>query len=228
MPHRDPISVGGNSFPAHEIITRLDPFLTPERKQRIEAVVLGRTYSVIPVIEGIYDLGNIGAVQRSAEAFGFQALHVVEGNGKYKRSVRVSQGADKWLDVTTSPSVDHAVTHLRSLDYRLIATTLEHARPIAEFDFTVPTALIFGNEAEGISEELLAHVDDRCLIPMDGFVQSLNISVAAAVTLYHVREDRLRRQRVHGDLSESQKEILRAVFTLRSVKNADRILNRLS
>jgi tRNA (guanosine-2'-O-)-methyltransferase len=85
---------------------------------------------------------------------------------------------------------------------------------------------VFGNEFEGVSEALLAGADAWCRIPMDGFVQSFNISVAAAVCLYHVRADRMARAGRHGDLDPVEQEALRASFYIRSVRAAAQILER--
>lgn len=207
------------------IVEWLRPYVTAHRQQRIEQVLEGRTYTVVPVIEGLANTGNISAVMRSAEALGYQGFGIIKGNvQKYKTSERTSQGADKWLDVWTWPTAAEAVPALKAAGYRVVATTLDAAAPIDTFDFTVPTALVFGNEVEGVSKELLAQADARCVIPIVGFTQSFNISVAAAIALYHAQRDRLARQGRHGDLSPAWKAALRAVFYLRSVQKAGVLL----
>ena len=100
------------------------------------------------------------------------------------------------------------------------------AVPINTIDFTQKTALVFGNERDGVSEAMLALADGTCLVPTAGFTQSFNISVAAAVCLYHARQDRLARQGYHGDLTDPQRETLRALFYLKSVRRARQILAR--
>ncbi|SHK86731.1 TrmH family RNA methyltransferase [Rhodothermus profundi] len=207
------------------IVEWLRPYVTARRQQRIEQVLEGRTYTVVPVIEGLANTGNISAVMRSAEALGYQGFGIIKGNvQKYKTSERTSQGADKWLDVWTWPTAAEAVPALKAAGYRVVATTLDAAAPIDTFDFTVPTALVFGNEVEGVSKTLLAQADARCVIPIVGFTQSFNISVAAAIALYHAQRDRLARQGRHGDLSPAWKATLRAVFYLRSVQKAGVLL----
>ncbi len=207
------------------IVEWLRPYVTERRQQRIAQVLEGRTYTVIPVVEGLANTGNISAVMRSAEALGYQGVGIIKGNvQKYKTSERTSQGADKWLDVWTWPTATEAVPALKAAGYRIVAMTLEKAAPIDTFDFTVPTALVFGNEVEGVSQELLAQADDRCVIPIVGFTQSFNISVAAAIALYHAQCDRLARQGRHGDLSPEWKATLQAVFYLRSVQKAGVLL----
>lgn len=223
-PHNDPFIIQGIPFSAKEIITRLDPMLTPGRRQRIRQTIANRTYTIVPVMEGLYDRGNVSAVLRSAEALGYQAIHIVESAKNFKKANRVTQGAEKWLDIRTWDATAPCVEHLRAHGYRILATHFDNPRPIHEIDFTQPTAIFFGNEKDGVSDELLSKADDRIVIPMLGFSRSFNISVAAALILYHVYQDRSRRQGYHGDLSEEQQLHLTASYYLRSVEHAEGIL----
>jgi tRNA (guanosine-2'-O-)-methyltransferase len=116
--------------------------------------------------------------------------------------------------------------HLRARGYRILATHFEDARPLAEIDFTQPSALVFGNEHAGVSDAVLESADERVVLPMAGFTRSFNISVAAALCLYHIQQDRIRRGGTHGDLTASEQERLTAEFYLRSLATADQILLR--
>ncbi len=227
FPHSKSVTVGSLSVPAERILELVSPYLTPSRRNRISEVVNQRTYSVVPVMENIYDRGNVSAVMRSAEAMGYQAAHVIELGEKFKSSNRVTQGADKWLDVTRWKNTLDCVGHLKKQGYKIYATHLDAAVRIDEIDFSAPSAIVFGNEKDGVSPEMLQHADQRVIIPMQGFVQSYNISVAAALALYHIRQDRLRRLGFHGDLKDEEKIILTAHFCLRSSKNPERLLARL-
>lgn len=218
---------GGRRYEPAEIVERLAEFLTPDRQGRIESVLGDRTYRVATVVEGLVNVGNVSAVMRSAEALGFQPFHVITGDESFKDSKRTSQGAEKWLDVYQWDTPADCVAHLRDDGYRVIVTHLDETSvPIGDVDFTRKTALVFGNEREGVSREMLALSDDRCIIPMSGFVQSFNISVAAAVALYHARQDRVSRQGTHGDLSEDRLVEIRAIYYLRSVRHAWKILEQ--
>jgi tRNA (guanosine-2'-O-)-methyltransferase len=207
------------------IIDRLGPYLSDRRKARIEQVVAGRTDTVATVVEGLTNLGNISAVMRSAEALGFHRFHIVEAVGRFKKSARTTQGADKWLDITRWENADACVAGLRLAGYTIVVTHLsEDAIPIDAIDFTRKTALVLGNEQHGVSERMRALADTSCIIPMVGFTQSFNISVAAAVSLYHAYLDRLRRQGFHGDLAPDAVDALRARYYQLSVKHANAIL----
>lgn len=220
FPYSEPLDCGdGRKLESSLIIEQLAPLITEERKNRIEQVVAARTYSLAVVLEGIYDRGNASAVMRSAEAMGFARIHMIENTEKFKAANRVTQGADKWLDVTRWKSTRAAVAAIKSQGYRLCVTSLEASKPLDEIDFSEPTALVLGNEKEGVSQEMLEAADERVRIPMQGFVQSYNISVAGALCLYHVLQDRKRRLGRNGDLSAEQQQLLKASYYLRSNKS---------
>ena len=250
FPHPPTLDVDGRPVAAADVLRVLDPFLTDERRARIAAAVAARCYGVVPVLEGVHDAGNLAAVMRSAEGLGFGQMwtvalagdadllarhgaeHLAEeiaGRPQNRRrpARRQSQGADKWLDVQAFDSPAALATAARAAGLRLVCTHLSaDAVPIAELDFTQPTALVLGNEQDGISEALLAEADQNVVLPIDGFIQSYNVSVAAALALYHARHDRLTRQGHHGDLEASEQHTLTAHFARRSVTAAEAILRR--
>ena len=165
---------------------------------------------------------------RSAESMGFQQMHLIRTFDETKFSKRVTAGSDKWLDTTTWDHPVRCLSHLKAQGYQIIATHLDaSAKPLSAFDFTRPTALVLGNERDGVSAQVLAMSDARAIIPMDGFTQSFNISVAAALSLYHIRHDRLTRRGYHGDLSAREQEILRASFYVRGLKEPERLVRGL-
>ena len=225
-PHHDPFDIGGEPFTADEIIETLVAYVSEERQERIRQVLAERTYSVTPVMDGLCDRGNVSAVMRSAEALGYQAVHIVEKAVKFKYSKRTAQGASKWLDVRRWESSAECATHLKDADYRIVATHVEDGQPIDEMPFDQPTALVFGNEHDGVSDEMLAHADARMVVPMAGFTRSFNISVAAALSLYHIRQARCARFGRHGDLTADESRKLTAVYYLQSVDFAEKVLLR--
>lgn len=221
----DRFTFGDISYSASEIVDRLRPYLTEHRAARIDEVLNGRTMNVVTVVEGLVNMGNVSAVMRSAEALGCQGFHVITGDATFKNSRRTSQGAEKWLDVYRWRSPDECVGHLHDEGYQIIATHLDDTSvSVDTVDFTEKTAIVFGNERDGISQRMAALADERVVIPMAGFVQSFNISVAAAVTLYHACRDRRERMGRHGDLTDQERTQLCAVFYLRSVRAAEEIL----
>lgn len=224
--------VGDRLLSPFEVVQHLQPYLTEARQQRMEAVLAQRTYTVATVVEGIINTGNIHAVMRSAEALGFPGFHVItneeeEAETRYKSSGRASQGAEKWLDVQLWSTPSACARYLKAQGYQIVVTHLnDNAQPIDAFDFTQKTALVFGNERDGVTPAMQAVADHSCIIPMQGFTQSFNISVAAAVSLYHAYHDRITRQGFQGDLTEAERMMLRAQYYLRGINHAQDILAR--
>lgn len=218
---------GGRHLSSDEVEAILGPFLTHERRLRIDEVLAGRTYGIVPVIEGLVNIGNVSAVMRTAEGLGFQAFHIIRGDTRYKKSVRTSQGAHKWLDVSVWNTASECISALKSSGYQIVVTHLNpEARPVTEVDFLKPTAIVFGNERGGVSDEMLSESDITAILPSPGFVQSYNISVAAAMALFAAHDARVRAFGRNGDLCEEDHSRLRADFYLRSVQNSERILRR--
>ena len=212
---------------ARQVIEALGEILSDERKARIQSVIGGRTRTIATVVEGIVNTGNVSAVMRTAEALGFQDFHVIRGSNPYKHSVRTTQGAQKWLDVHLWDNTTECIQKLKSDGYRIVVTHLdESATELAEVDFTQKTAVVFGNELAGASVDLLRLADQKVVIPSTGFVQSFNISVAAAMTLQKASDDRRRVLGQSGDLSETEKERLTAEFYIRAVNHSNDILRR--
>lgn len=171
-----------------EIIKKLSPHVTPERWQKIQRVVEQRHPHANILLEDIYDRGNMSAVMRSAEAFGIYQMDIIQTQEAFKESKRVTQGAHKWLLTTKWKNTLECVSALKARDHKIYVTHLDHrATPLEQVDFSQPFTIAFGNEKHGASEELLSFADKTVFIPMQGFVQSFNISVAAALCFYHIR-----------------------------------------
>lgn len=231
--HTDPIDFApyggaGYQFSAADVLTHLAPRLTPERWEKIQRVVAARTCDVAPVLENIYDRGNTSAVMRSAEAMGFQNIYLIEPGEKFKEANRVTAGADKWLDVAKFRDTPAAIDSLRSRGYRILATHLDSkAKPLEEEDLTKPIAIVFGNEKDGISREMQEMADQTVILPMRGFVQSYNISVAAAIAFQTISSARARAG-LNGNLNSDERRLLQAHYVLRTLDNSFDILRRLT
>lgn len=210
---------------AHDHIEKL---LTKDRIDKIHRVVENRTYNVVTVLENLYDRGNASAVMRSAEALGIAQVHSIEPNEKMKESQRTTAGADKWVEVRRWKKTADCVAELKRQKKQIVVTHLDATSvPIHEVDFTKPTAIVLGNEKEGVSPEMIAAADVRVILPMVGFVQSYNISVAGALCFYHIFMDRMRRQGFHGDLTDKEKKILRTIYYMRTQPSSEDILKEL-
>lgn len=166
------------------------------REQKIRSVIRQSQPDLTVVLENIFDPLNISAVLRSCDAVGVREVFVVyTKNYLDKRGLvlgkRTSGGTFKWIDVYVFEDLEECIRRVRERYGRILATSLgEKSDSLYSLDLSQPTALLFGNEDEGVSPAALALCDGNFLIPQVGFAESLNISVACAVTLFEARRQR--------------------------------------
>jgi tRNA (guanosine-2'-O-)-methyltransferase len=170
--------------------------VNPSREQKIRSAIRQSQPDLTVVLENIFDPLNISAVLRSCDAVGVREVFVVYTK-KYldKRGLvlgkRTSGGTFKWMDVYVFEDLAECFRRVRERYGRILATSLgERSQSLYDIDLVQPTALLFGNEDEGVSAEALALCDGNFTIPQVGFAESLNISVACAVTLFEARRQR--------------------------------------
>lgn len=165
-------------------VTAIERQLTPARVQRMRSVLDQRHTWLTIVLDNVFDPHNISAVLRSCDAFGVQDVHVIETTETFSVNREIAQGAEKWLTIHRWAAFAPCRAYLRRRGFRLFATTLSpRAVPIGAVPLERPVALVFGNEHRGVMPEVIAACDGEVIIPMYGFVQSLNVSVAAAISL---------------------------------------------
>lgn len=223
FPYLDKFKAGSEFLSSEEVLEAVDSSLMDLRKERFRNVVENRTYSICLVVEGLSDAGNVSAVFRSADALGFQSVHVVslDSNKRYREHRHVSMGAEKWLDIELWDSTEKCFEVLKSRGYRIATTHLGmETVSVHDMDWSCPTAIVVGNEGTGISEEALKLSDMHCSIPMKGMVDSFNVSVASGILMHHAVCDRTSRLGAHGDLTSEEKQILLAEFSLRHSRSS--------
>jgi tRNA (guanosine-2'-O-)-methyltransferase len=221
------ISDLNQTVPAQIVRDILFAYLTSERQLKISKVASQRCYSCFPVLEGIYDRGNVSAVLRSTEAMGFGQCYVIESSERFKESQRTTAGADKWIELRKFKTTKEAIDQLKKDKVQIVSTALSSTSiPIFEVDFTKPTALVLGNEKSGVSSEMLEASDYHVIIPMQGFVQSFNISVAASLCLWTIFQQRLNKLGSNCDVTSEEVISLEANYALRTLDSAPDILRR--
>ena len=201
----------------------LENILTDNRKEKFLKVLQNRTNHFTVAIEDVFQMHNASAVMRSCEVFGIQELNVIEQ--RYGKSIdkEIAMGAQKWVDINTFDTVSSCVHHLKNKGYQIIATTPhENDCLLEDFDISKPSALFFGTERDGLSEEILQQADGFLKIPMVGFTESLNISVSAAIILQNL-STRLRNSTISWQLPEEEILIKRLDWTKNSIKDIKRI-----
>ncbi len=204
----------------------LESFLTEERKQRFTDVLSRRTNHFTIAIEDVYQLHNTSAVMRSCEVFGIQNLNVVEEKYGKRIDKEIAMGAEKWVDINRFATMDDCVNSLRSKGYRIVATT-PHCQncDLEDFDISVRSAIFFGTERNGLDAEFLSNADAFIKIPMYGFTESLNISVAAAIIIQNLTS-KLRASDVDWKLSKNEMLEKRIDWARKSIKDITRIEQR--
>lgn len=169
-------------------------FRTEERKAKLRAVLEKRQPDITLVLENVHDRHNVSAVLRTCDATGLLEVNFVYYGGQAfpKLGEKSSASARKWIKQNKFESVDECFTKLRKENKKIYTTNMStDAVSLYDLDLTQPVALVFGNEHKGVSDEASKLADGNFLIPQVGVIQSLNISVAAAVTLYEAFRQRL-------------------------------------
>ncbi len=204
----------------------LENILTENRKEKFLKVLEQRTRHFTVVVEDIFQLHNASAVMRSCEVFGIQELNVIEQRYGKKIDKEIAMGAQKWVDINTFDSISNCMTILKKKGYQIIATTPhDNDCLIEDFDISKPSALFFGTERDGLSNEILNQADGFLKIPMVGFTESLNISVSAAIIIQNLT-NRLRKSDINWHLSESEIIEKRLLWAKNSIKDIKRIEER--
>ena len=174
------------------------------RQRKIKRMIENRQEGVI-VLENIADPHNAAAVWRTADAFGFQKIYLVYSKESLINPKKIgkasSSSANKWLSFKIFKSVEGCYAELKKDGYKIYATVLDkEAKKLGEIKFTdKKTAIVLGNEHRGLSEEAIKGADVKIYVPMKGMVQSMNISVTAAIFMYEL--DRQRKIKTHPPLS---------------------------
>ncbi|MCE7935337.1 MAG: RNA methyltransferase [Chlorobi bacterium CHB2] len=172
----------------------VDPtaFRTEQRLARLRATIERRQPTLHLVMEDVHDPHNVSAVLRTCEAVGVGTVHLVYVEEKFPKIGRTSSAsAWKWVNIQRYDSIEECYGVLRLQGCQIYATDLsERAQSLYTLDLASPVALVFGNEHRGVSPQASSLADGNLLIPMTGLVQSLNISVACAVTLYEAYRQR--------------------------------------
>jgi len=159
---------------------------TERRIKKIISVLSKRQKDLTLIIDNIHDPHNVSAILRSCDAFGVHKIHLYYTTEQFPElGKKSSASARKWVEREKHTDAKSMIESLTHQGFRIIRTGFsEKAKSILEYDLTEPVAIILGNEHRGLSPELMELVDDELYIPMQGMVESLNVSVAAAIILY--------------------------------------------
>ncbi len=220
-------------------IAVLRRFVTDRRWERMLSVLRERTRFVTVAVEDIYQPHNASAVLRSCDAFGIQDVHIIENRNRYTVNPGVELGTSQWLTMNRyrredsdppTAATERCIAALRSAGYRIVATS-PHRDDVTPAEISLrqgPIALLFGTEKEGLTETALSSADEYLRIPMVGFVESLNISVSAAVTL-QILTARLRIEEEDAPvwaISDDHRDRILLRWLYQSVRHSKGIIHR--
>ncbi|MEP3478422.1 MAG: RNA methyltransferase [Fuerstiella sp.] len=213
-------------------LTYLKQFLLEDRRQRLEQILQYRTRHLTVLLENVFHDQNASACLRTVECFGVQDVHVIDSYNDFRPNREVALGASKWLtfhhyqaetknapDLAKQTQQESCYRHLREKGYRILATSPRPSSvPLPEVDVDQPTAIVFGTEQTGVSEPALNDADGMIHIPMSGFTESFNISVAVGIVLQHCLLQ-LHRSEIAWQLSSEEQQTLLLQWVKKSLGN---------
>lgn len=165
--------------------------MTPKRYAKLRCVLDRRQPDLTVFLDNVHKTHNFSAIVRSCDAVGVFEAHAVWPHSRLRPNHVTSGGTAKWVRVCVHPDLDSAASVLRGKGMRIVAAHPDAgACDYREIDFTRPTAILLGAELDGVSEAGLRHADVRVAVPMAGMVDSLNVSVAAAILLFEAKRQR--------------------------------------
>jgi tRNA (guanosine-2'-O-)-methyltransferase len=200
------------------VVETLEPLCVDERRARLWSVIQGRIGSVTLLMDAPHDPHNAAAVLSSCDAFGVPRVHLVPREEDFAVGRTVAKGAERWIEVVPHARPELALGALHAEGFTTVATHPEGNLSPEQLAELPRVALILGNEHDGIRDALHAGARDSVRIPMRGFVESFNVSVAAAVLLYAATRGR------QGDLSDAERLRFYARALVRSVPRALEVL----
>ena len=213
-----------------KLIQYLENIVTDERKEIFKKVLKDRTRHFTVILEDLYQKHNTSAITRSCEVFGVQDIHIIENKYKTYMSNQVGKGSQKWMTFhkynTKLHNTQDCIDAVKAQGYQIIATTPhESSKFVGDFDVTKKSAFVFGVEKEGVSDMMLEQADGHLKVPMYGFTESLNVSVAAAIVLQDV-STRMRKSDVDWELNEAETDEIYLGWLQKSIKSIDAIMER--
>lgn len=209
------------------LIQFLSGFVTVERLALFNQVLSFRTNYLTIVLEDIYQTQNASAVVRTADCFGIQNVHLIENKNVFQVNPDVVRGASNWITLNrhygAEMNTPEALQKLRKEGYRIVlASPHEHDVNLEDFDLEKgKAAIVFGCERPGLTEWANKEADEFMKIPMVGFTESLNVSVAAAVTMHHLTHQLRGNPSINWHLTETEKQELLLDWLRVSIKRVD-------
>lgn len=214
-----------------ELLSYLEGYLTPERKRLFDKILAYRTRHFTMVAEDTFQDHNAGALVRTCDCFGIQDLYIIEEFNEYRIAKGMAQGAQKWVNTHFFNEYDNniqaCIDHVRAKGYSVVAASPHHDdNPVDHFDIRKKAAFFFGTEKKGLSKSILAQADSFVKIPIYGFTESFNVSVAAALLLQSLTSRLHNSAGINWKLSEEEMLDVRIEWAIKSIRHGASIANR--
>ncbi len=165
--------------------------ISAERFEKIKTLLSYRQPDLTVLMDNVNKPHNLSAIVRSCDAVGIETVHAVSTDDVIKDRQRAARGANKWVNLVLHDDINHACAALRKQGMQiLVAHFKEGAVNFRSIDYTVPTAIVMGAELYGPSSSAVSKADHLIYVPMHGMVESLNVSVAAAIILFEAQRQR--------------------------------------
>lgn len=211
-----------------ELYRRAAELFSENKRNLFDRLAPLRTRHISVVLEDIYQSHNASAVLRSCDCFGVQDVHVIEKNNPFNPAGDVAVGSSKWVDYYRYQDTAEAYAELRRRGYRIVATLPhENDQMIGDLDISRPTALVFGTELTGLSQEAIDGADAYVKIPMYGFTESFNISVCAALSLFSLTERMRASTDIDWRLTDDAMLDLKLHWTTQVIRDGEKVLEKL-
>lgn len=213
-----------------DLLRFLQHYMTEERSERFAKILRFRTRHFTIAVEDVYQERNASAIVRSSDCFGIQDVYIIENFNEYQVSEGISKGADKWVNVHIydrhTNNTEKCITDLKSKGYQIIATTPHHSgSQLEDFDISKRSAFFLGGEKEGLTDTVMKKADGYIKIPMYGFTESYNISVAGALLLYSLTK-KLHASGVKWRLNDQEKLDLQLDWTIKTIASSENLIRK--
>lgn len=204
----------------------LQQFLTDERLRKINHFAPESSDFVLPVMDDVYQFRNAAAIIRSVEACGFHKVVAMEEENVFDPNLTVTKGAETWVEVEKMPKNIDSLQKIKDRGYKILAVSLEkNAVMLPDYQITEPIALVFGTEMAGVSEEVIDFADETLAIPMYGFTRSFNVSVAAGICMYELKQ-KLMNSNIDYKLSEEKLLRMKIGWAVNSMQSGQQIFQK--
>ncbi|MDR6528118.1 tRNA (guanosine-2'-O-)-methyltransferase [Chryseobacterium rhizosphaerae] len=207
-----------------ETFEYLKQFLTDERLSKIEHFSQESSDFILPVMDDVYQFRNAAAIIRSVEACAFHKVIAMEEENVFNPNLTVTKGAETWVEVEKVPKNIASLQNIKDRGYKILAVSLEkNAVMLPDYEITEPIALVFGTELKGVSQEVIDFADETLAIPMYGLTKSFNVSVAAGICMYELKQ-KLMRSGIDYKLNDQKHLEMKLRWAVNSIKSGKEIL----